>query len=71
MVRIPCVHAGGVHNRYFVLLQVAIRVYLYNKIGPHMSEDNFLCFTPEDDDLAVLSMLDLELANILHNEWEA
>ena len=46
--KIPCVCSGGIHNRYFVLLQVAIRVYLYNKIGPHMSEDNFLCFTPEE-----------------------
>ena len=41
----------------------SIVIFKYNVAWYYMSEDNFLCLTLEDDDLAVLSMLDLELAN--------
>ena len=44
----------------------------YNVAWYYMSKDNFLCLTPEDDDLAGLIIhVGMELANILHNEWEA
>ena len=33
-----CVGAGGVQNRYFVLVQVAVRVYFHNEIWLHRAE---------------------------------
>ena len=46
-------------------------IFKYNVAQYCISEDNCLCLTLEVDDLAGLSISDLELANSLRNECKA